>query len=68
MEHNAVARPLYFLSQQGVEWTTVPCDSEGKLDPEDMRKAIKSNTRMICMLHASNPVSYTHLDVYKRQV
>jgi cysteine desulfurase family protein len=54
MEHNAVARPLYFLSQQGVEWTTVPCDSEGKLDPEDMRKAIKSNTRMICMLHASN--------------
>ncbi len=54
MEHNAVARPLHFLSQQGVEWTAVPCDSEGKLDPEDMRKAIKSNTRMICMLHASN--------------
>ena len=54
MEHNALARPLYFLSQQGVEWTTIPCDSEGQLDPEDMRKAIKSNTRMICMLHASN--------------
>ncbi|HQA08571.1 MAG TPA: aminotransferase class V-fold PLP-dependent enzyme, partial [Syntrophomonadaceae bacterium] len=54
MEHNAVARPLYFLSQQGVEWTAVPCDPEGRLDPEDIRKAIKSNTRMICMLHASN--------------
>jgi cysteine desulfurase family protein len=54
MEHNAVARPLYHMSQQGVEWTVVPCDSEGKLDPEDIRKAVKPNTRMICMLHASN--------------
>lgn len=54
MEHNAIARPLYYLSQQGVEWTAVPCDSEGKLDPEDIRKAIKGNTRMISMLHASN--------------
>lgn len=54
MEHNAVARPLYFLSRQGVEWTAVPCDGEGHLDPEDIRKAIRSNTRMICMLHASN--------------
>lgn len=54
MEHNAVARTLYYLSQQGVEWTAVPCDPQGRLDPEDIRKAIRPNTRMICMLHASN--------------
>lgn len=54
MEHNAVARPLHFLTQQGIEWTAVSCDPEGYLDPEDIRKAIRSNTRMICMLHASN--------------
>lgn len=54
MEHNAVARPLYSLSQQGVEWTAVPGAADGSLDPEDIRKAIKPNTRMICMLHASN--------------
>ncbi len=55
MEHNAVARPLYAMYQQdGVEWTAVPCAGDGTLDPEDIRKAIRSNTRMICMLHASN--------------
>ncbi len=54
MEHNAVARPLYALSQTGIEWTAVACNSEGVLDPDHIRSAIKSNTRMICMSHASN--------------
>ncbi len=55
MEHNAVARPLHVLNQQnGVEWTLVPCAGDGSLDPEDVRKAIRPNTRMICILHASN--------------
>jgi cysteine desulfurase family protein len=54
MEHNAVARPLYTLSRRGVEWTPVACAGDGSLDPEEIRKAIKPNTRMVCMLHASN--------------
>lgn len=54
MEHNAIARPLHYLRQAGVEWTAVNCSPDGSLDPEDIRRAIKSNTRMICMLHASN--------------
>ena len=54
MEHNAVARPLHVLSQQGVQWTQVKCAADGSLDPVDVRAAIRDNTRMICMLHASN--------------
>ncbi len=54
MEHNAVARPLFVLRQQGIEWTQVACAQDGSLDPDDIRRAIKSNTRLICMLHASN--------------
>lgn len=54
MEHNAVARPLHALSQQGVEWTRVSCGPDGSLNPADIIPAIRSNTRMICMLHASN--------------
>jgi cysteine desulfurase family protein len=54
MEHNAVARPLYALSQQGVEWTPVPCAADGSLNPDHITPLIKPNTRMICMLHASN--------------
>ncbi|MEN6326702.1 MAG: aminotransferase class V-fold PLP-dependent enzyme [Syntrophomonas sp.] len=56
MEHNAVARPLYVLANQGIEWTTVQCASDGSLDPQEINKAIKSNTRLICMLHASNVI------------
>ncbi|MGI6549418.1 MAG: aminotransferase class V-fold PLP-dependent enzyme [Syntrophomonadales bacterium] len=54
MEHNAVARPLMALQQRGVEWSAVNCGSDGSLDPDDIRCAIRHNTRMICMLHASN--------------
>lgn len=54
MEHNAVARPLLALNQRGVEWTAVNCGSDGSLDPDDIRRAIRHNTRMICVLHASN--------------
>ncbi|HEX2936764.1 MAG TPA: aminotransferase class V-fold PLP-dependent enzyme [Bacteroidales bacterium] len=54
MEHNAVARPLNVLANQGIEWTTVQCAPDGSLDPLEVEKAIKSNTRLICMLHASN--------------
>jgi len=54
MEHNAVARPLFVMSQHGVEWTTVPCAGDGSLDPEEVKKALRPNTRVICILHASN--------------
>jgi cysteine desulfurase family protein len=54
MEHNSVARPLYALTLQGIEWTVVHCCPDGSLDPENIGKAIKPNTRMVCMLHASN--------------
>jgi len=54
MEHNAVARPLHVLSALGVEWTRVNCFSDGSLDPEEVSRAIKPNTRLICLLHASN--------------
>lgn len=54
MEHNAVARPLHALSHQGIAWTAVPCAEDGSLNPDDMRRAIRPQTRLICMLHASN--------------
>jgi len=54
MEHNAVARPLTALSPMGIEWSIVPCSADGILDPDRIEKAIKKNTRLICLLHASN--------------
>jgi cysteine desulfurase family protein len=42
------------LQGRGIEWTAVRCAEDGSLDPEEIRKAIRTNTRLICILHASN--------------
>lgn len=54
MEHNSVMRPLRDLEQNGVELTVVNCDRTGRLDPEDIRRSIKGNTRLLMLTHASN--------------
>lgn len=54
MEHNSVARPIFALEKIGVEWTKIDCAKDGSLNLDDLKKSIKPNTRMICMLHASN--------------
>lgn len=55
MEHNSMIRPLMALKDnQGVDLTIVDCDPMGNIDIEDIRKAIKSNTKLIAMIHASN--------------
>jgi cysteine desulfurase / selenocysteine lyase len=54
MEHNSVVRPLRFLETQGVEFTFVPCSPQGVIGAEEVEKAIRKNTRLIIMTHASN--------------
>ncbi len=56
MEHNSVMRPLRALEQQGVALSVVPCSSQGLLDPDDIARAIRPNTVMIVLNHASNVV------------
>ena len=56
MEHNSVMRPLRELERQGLELTVVSCSPEGFLDPADVESAIRSNTVMIALNHASNVV------------
>lgn len=54
MEHNAAARPLYYLAKEGVEVTWVQADSSGLVDPDDIKKSLRPNTKMIFLNHASN--------------
>jgi len=56
MEHNAVMRPLRALEAQGVAVTVVPCAPDGTLDPQRIAKAIRSDTALVAMNHASNVV------------
>lgn len=55
MEHNSVMRPLRSAERSmEIEVTVVQCDAQGRLDPRDVRHALRPNTRMIAMTHASN--------------
>ena len=54
MEHNAVMRPLRALEQTGVQVSVVPCSLEGRLDPLEIKAAIRTNTRLVVINHASN--------------
>lgn len=54
MEHNSVMRPLRDLEQMGVELSVIQCDAAGRLDPDDIKKEIRSNTKLLILTHASN--------------
>lgn len=55
MEHNSVIRPLRSAQESiGAEVTVVKCDAQGRLNPHDVRRALRPNTRMVVMTHASN--------------
>jgi len=56
IEHNSVMRPLRELERQGVALTVVPCSAEGFLDPGDVEAAIRPETLLVALNHASNVV------------
>ena len=54
-DHNSVLRPLRALGEQlGVEVTYVPCDGAGFVSPDDVRAALRPDTRLVAVVHASN--------------
>lgn len=55
LEHNSVLRVLSKLSaEQQIALSLIWPEPDGMIDPEKIRRAIRSNTRLICMTHASN--------------
>ena len=55
MEHNAVMRPLRALENKGVKLEILQADSNGRLNPEDLRKKfLASKFDLMVMSHASN--------------
>lgn len=55
VEHNSVLRPLRWLEERGgIEVTRVACGSDGIVDPDDVRAALRANTRLVALVHASN--------------
>ena len=57
LEHNSVLRQLHHFQQQGIlTYDLVKFDGEGRIDPEDIARAIKPVTKMVIINHASNVI------------
>jgi cysteine desulfurase / selenocysteine lyase len=55
MEHNSVMRPLKALEKElGIEISQIKGDEFGEADPDDIKKCIKSNTKLISSTLSSN--------------
>src|SRR5258707_10731135 len=54
IEHHAVLNTCKRLEQMGCEVACVPVNGCGEVDPGDVRKALRSNTRLISIMMANN--------------
>jgi len=57
LEHNSVIRPVnHLVRENGVEATYIPFNAQGFVEPDDIRKAIRKNTRAVIVNHGSNVI------------
>jgi cysteine desulfurase len=56
IEHKAVLDTCKNLEKHGFEVTYLPVQRDGRVNPEDVRKAIKPTTILICIMYANNEI------------
>jgi cysteine desulfurase len=54
VEHHAVLLTCKHLGEAGCEVTCVPVDGRGLVDPGDVRRALRPNTKLISIMMANN--------------
>lgn len=56
IEHHAILHTCEYLEKKGYEVTYLPVDEFGKVNPEDVRKAIRPDTALISIMAANNEI------------
>ncbi|MDJ0725654.1 MAG: cysteine desulfurase family protein [Prochloraceae cyanobacterium] len=56
VEHSAVAEPAKLLADWGWQVTRLPVDRTGRIDPQDLKKAIQKNTVLISIIYGQSEV------------
>jgi cysteine desulfurase len=54
VEHHAVLHACKHIEETGCDVTYVPVDGRGLVDPDDVRRALRSNTKLISIMMANN--------------
>src|SRR5712691_11627791 len=54
IEHHAVLNSCKQLQSLGCDVTYVPVDGQGRVDPDDVRRAVTSKTKLITIMMANN--------------
>ncbi len=54
IEHSAVMNSCKRLEQMGCEVTFVPANARGEVEPDEIQKALRPNTRLISIMMANN--------------
>jgi cysteine desulfurase len=56
VEHPSIHETCAFLERLGVRITRLPVDATGLVDPDELRRAITTDTILISLMHANNEV------------
>ena len=59
VEHPGVVNACRYLETQGFDVTYLAVDGEGRLDPRDVKKAIRQDTILISVMYANNETGTT---------
>lgn len=54
IEHHAALNSVEALEKQGIDVTWLPVSSDGVVNPEDVRRALRPETILISAMHANN--------------
>lgn len=54
VEHDSVLRVHRFLKSQGASVTTLPVDGFGRVNPDDVARALRPETVLVSIMHANN--------------
>ena len=59
-EHKAVLDAMHRLEREGFEVTFLPVGQDGRVDPEQVRRAIRPDTVLVSVMHGNNEVGVIH--------
>jgi len=54
IEHHAVLNSCKHLQEKGIDVTFLPVDGRGLIDPDDLRRALRPNTKLVTIMFANN--------------